>query len=175
MNRCPHQFSGGQRQRIAIARAIALGPKYVVLDEPTSALDVSVQARILNLLNNLQRRLGVAYLFISHNLEVIRYMADAVAVMYLGKIVEMGSTKDIHDSPVHYYTRALLEATPVPDPDSKRNKVLLTGDAPSPINPPSGCRFHPRCSNATPKCKEREPKMIDMGHEHLVACHACGD
>lgn len=173
MERYPHEFSGGQKQRIAIARAIALHSKFIVLDEPTSALDVSVQAKILNLLVHLKKRLGLSYLFISHDLSVIRNVSERTAVMYLGKIVEITTTKQLFRSPRHPYSQALLSAIPTMDPRSRhvRERIILKGDVPNPTEPPSGCRFHPRCIYAIPECKKLEPKLIDVGHEHLVACH----
>lgn len=169
--RFPHEFSGGQRQRIAFARAIITNPKFIVLDEPTSALDVSVQAQILNLLKDMQKKRGITYLFISHNLAVIRAMSDRVAVMYLGKIVEQATTDEIFEFPIHPYTQALLSAIPIPDPAKRRNRIILSGDIPSPSNPPSGCRFHTRCRFATEKCKIEEPEMKEIRKGHFVACH----
>jgi oligopeptide/dipeptide ABC transporter ATP-binding protein len=172
MNRYPHEFSGGQRQRICIARALALKPKFVVLDEPTSALDVSVQSQILNMLEDLQKELGLTYLFISHNLIVVKYLSDRVAVMYLGKIVELAKTDDMFRKPLHPYTQALLSALPKPDPDLKRKaRIILEGDVPTPINPPSGCRFHTRCRYKMDICDKVDPDFKDTGGEHFVACH----
>ena len=173
MHRYPHEFSGGQRQRIAVARAIILGPKLVVLDEPTSALDMSVRSQILNLLQDLQRRLGLTFLFISHDLNVIHHMSDRIAVMYAGKLVEVGTTEEIFEDPLHPYTEALFSAIPVPDPSQKRRKLILPGETPSAVNPPKGCRFHPRCGYAFEKCSEIEPQLIGASHSHSVACHRC--
>ncbi len=169
--RFPHEFSGGQRQRIGIARSIALNPSFLLLDEPTSALDVSVQAQILNLIQDLQKRLDLTYLFISHNLAVIKYVSDRIYVMYLGKIVESAESEELFKNPHHSYTKALLSAIPIPDPDLKMDDVYLQGEVPSAINPPKGCRFHPRCPNATDKCKTEEPELVDLGNEHYVLCH----
>lgn len=171
MNRFPHEFSGGQRQRICIARALTLEPEFIVLDEPTSSLDVSVQAQVLNILKDLQAELGFTYLFISHNLSVIRHMSDTIAVMYLGDIVEIGSKSDLFKEQLHPYTRALFAAIPVPDPDMQRTRVVLSGEVPNPTSPPRGCKFHPRCEYARDECRNVRPKLVDAGSGRKVACH----
>lgn len=171
LHRYPHEFSGGQRQRIGIARAVVLNPKFIVADEPVSALDASIQAQVLNLLLELQQKLALTYLLIAHNLAVVRHVSDRVGVMYLGKLFEVTDTKELFDSPLHPYTQALLSAIPVPDPDAKKVRILLQGDLPSPINPPSGCRFRTRCRYAKDICAEKEPPLIDVDGEHYVACH----
>lgn len=173
-NRYPHEFSGGQRQRIGIARALALNPKFIVCDEPVSALDVSIQSQIINLLQDLQTEFGLTYLFIAHGLAVVKHISNRVGVMYLGKLVELAGSDEIFANSVHPYTKALMSAIPIPDPEFNSQRIILEGDVPNPINPPQGCRFHTRCRHARGICKEVEPKLIDIGQNHYVACHLKG-
>lgn len=176
-NRFPHEFSGGQRQRIGIARALAVNPEFIVCDEPISALDVSVQAQVVNLLQELQKQYGLTYLFIAHDLSMVRYISDRVAVMYLGAVMELADSNDLYEKPLHPYTKALLSAIPIPDPDIQkgRQRIILEGDVPSPINPPEGCKFVDRCSYAEEICKTKKPELLEVNSGHSVACHIWKD
>lgn len=171
VKRYPHEFSGGQRQRIGIARALILDPKFIVADEPVSALDVSIQSQIINLMRDLQDKMGFSYLFISHDLSVVKHISHRVGVMYLGSMVELAEKNELYRNPLHPYTKALLSAVPIPDPTAKRERVILKGDIPSPVNPPKGCKFHTRCPYAMKKCGEIDPEYKDVGSKHFVACH----
>nr|WP_300090573.1 dipeptide ABC transporter ATP-binding protein [Sedimentibacter sp.] len=171
--RYPHEFSGGQRQRIGIARSLAVDPEFIICDEPISALDVSIQAQVVNMLEDLQEQRGLTYLFIAHDLSMVKHISDRVGVMYLGSLVEVASSKELYKNPVHPYTQALLSSIPIPDPDiaEASQRIVLEGDVPSPVNPPSGCKFRTRCKYASERCKEEDPKLRDIGGEHFVACH----
>ena len=172
-NRYPHEFSGGQQQRIGIARALAVEPEFIVCDEPISALDVSIQSQIVNMLEDMQEELGLTYLFIAHDISVVRHISDRIGVMYLGNMVELGASRELYDNPLHPYTKTLLSAVPIPDPEvsKTRQRIVLEGDIPSPINPPSGCRFHTRCPYATERCKQEVPEWREIEPDHFAACH----
>lgn len=172
-NRYPHEFSGGQQQRIGIARALAVQPEFIVCDEPISALDVSIQSQIVNMLEDMQQEMGLTYLFIAHDLSVVKHISNRIGVMYLGKLVELGDSREVHNNPLHPYTKTLLSAVPVPDPQKSRNRhrIILEGDIPSPMNPPSGCRFHTRCPYATARCREEVPEWREIAPNHFAACH----